>query len=68
MCGLPSIVESLFVFSPSFLMYLLKSVIGYFYSSLLVISMRFLIRNLEANQFSGIVPPVLGDLINLKTL
>ncbi|KAE8669135.1 Beta-galactosidase 8 [Hibiscus syriacus] len=28
----------------------------------------FPVRNLEANQFSGPVPPTLGDLVNLETL
>ncbi|KAK8690879.1 hypothetical protein V6N13_074405 [Hibiscus sabdariffa] len=26
------------------------------------------LRSLEANQFSGPIPPKLGDLVNLKTL
>ncbi|KAE8699273.1 Beta-galactosidase 4 [Hibiscus syriacus] len=31
-------------------------------------SMNLIFINLEANQFSGLVPPALGDLVNLETL
>lgn len=33
-----------------------------------VISMYVLYRDLEANQFSGQVPPEIGKLVNLRTL